>query len=87
MFKKMIVNYINSITNNDIIMFGSKNNIIVNENEASLINNYIKNNYEEILYGNNIKTKAFLENNFSQEKSTKIFNLLIENKKRYKNYL
>ena len=87
MFKKMIVNYINSITNNDIIMFGSKNNIIVNEKEASLINYYIKNNYEEILYGNNIKTKAFLENNFTQEKSTKIFNLLIENKKRYKNYL
>ena len=83
----MIVNYINSITNNDIIMFGSKNNIIVNEKEASLINYYIKNNYEEILYGNNIKTKAFLENNFSQEKSNKIFNLLIENKKIYKNYL
>ena len=42
MFKKMIVNYINSITNNDIIMFGSKNNIIVNEKEAYLINSYIK---------------------------------------------
>ena len=41
MFKKMIVNYINSITNNDIIMFGSKNNIIVNEKEPSNLTKFL----------------------------------------------
>ena len=77
MFKKMIVNYINSITNNDIIMFGSKNNIIVNEKEASLINYYIKNESlgngtPKERYKNNIEAIKILkkcenENRFANE--------------------
>ncbi len=86
MFKNIIKQYINSISVSDVIMFGHRENIMISNNEASLIVRYIKDNWESILY-NNLDITLFLKNNFNKEKALKINKLFIEYKKKYQNYL
>ncbi|MBQ4634631.1 MAG: DUF2624 family protein [Bacilli bacterium] len=87
MFKNVIKRYINIITINDVIMFGAKENINVSQEEANIILNHLKNNWENIIYGNEKEVKRFLNNNFDHIKSEQIFRLFLEYKKKYRNYL
>lgn len=87
LFKNVIKRYINIITINDVIMFGAKENINVSQEEANIILNHLKNNWENIIYGNEKEVKRFLNNNFDHIKSEQIFSLFLEYKKKYRNYL
>lgn len=46
---KLIKNYINKMTLNDINKFLDKENIIINSNDINIIYIYIKNNIDDIL--------------------------------------
>lgn len=87
MFKNVIKHYINIITINDVIMFGKQENIEVSIDEAKIVLQYLKEDWENIIYGSEIKVKAFLNNIFDEEKCEKIFKLFLAYKKRYRNYL
>ena len=87
MFKNLIKHYINIITINDIIMFGEKENIHVNAEEADIVLKYLKTNWENIIYGNEYEVRKFLDKNFDTKRSNKIFELCLIYKKRYSNYL
>ena len=87
MFKNVIKRYINIITINDVIMFGKQENIDVSNEEATIVLNHLKTNWENIIYGDEMKVKDFLISNFDKEKSEKVFKLFLAYKKKYRNYL
>jgi len=49
MFYNLIINYIKNLNKNDILNFGLKNNINLNDKEIDYIYNIIKNNYLDLL--------------------------------------
>lgn len=87
MFKNMIRHYINIITINDVIMFSKQENIAISNKEANIVLNYLKNNWESIIYGNEKDVQNFLNDNFDENRKDQIFNLFLAYKKRYRNYL
>lgn len=87
LFKNIIEHYINIIDINDVIMFAKKENIEISEKEAKIVLNYLKNNWQNVIYGSDEITKNFLRENFAKEKCHKIYCLLLAYKKKYRNYL
>ena len=87
MFKNMIRHYINIITINDVIMFSKQENIAISNKEANIVLNYLKNNWESIIYGNETDVQNYLNDNFDENRKDQIFNLFLAYKKRYRNYL
>ena len=87
MFKNMISNYINQISINDVVDFASKNGIILNEKEANIIYNYVKNDYNTIIYGNSDVIFEKLSHDFSSDKIEKMKYLLNFYKNKYRFYL
>lgn len=87
MFKNMIRHYINIITINDVIMFSKQKNIAISNKEANIVLNYLKNNWESIIYGNEKDVQNFLNDNFDENRKDQIFNLFLSYKKKYRNYL
>lgn len=83
----IIKNYVLKIKCEDIIAFGCKNSIYVDKNEALIILKYLKNNWEELLYGNPLPIINKLEDEIGKTKCDKISNLLYFYKDKYKNYL
>lgn len=79
---KLIKNYINNLKIKDIKDFALKNDILINDNEADYLFNIVKNNYQELIYGNpntifkNIKDKI---NDDSYQKIIKLY-FLYKNK-------
>ena len=79
---KLIKNYINNLKIKDIKDFALKNDILINDNEADYLFNIVKNNYQELIYGNpnaifkNIKDKS---NDDSYHKIIKLY-FLYKNK-------
>ena len=71
---------------NDVIMFSKKENIRLNDNEYLNIYNYIKSNWY-IIINDEEKVKEYLNNNFSSDKSEKIYQIFLKYKKRYSAYL
>ena len=85
MFYKLIINYINKLTKEDIIIFSNKNNINLNNNELDYIYNKIKKDYLILLSDNyeiafNDAKKFINENNLK-----KIYNLFIDYRNKYLN--
>lgn len=80
-------NYIGKITENDIEMFAVKNNIVLNPTEIEILYTHVKKNYEVLLYGDSSPIFADLKNHLQAENYSKIYDLYIEYKQRYKNYL
>jgi len=79
---KLIENYINKLTKEDIIKFSIKNNVVLNDIEVSYLYNIIKEKYKIILDGD---TSIFndIKNNINE----KAYNKIIDLYSIYKNYL
>lgn len=86
MIEKFILNYIDKIKKEDIINFGNKYNINLNSSETEFIFNNIKNNWQELIYGNPIAIFNELKK-ISPSNYQKIEELYVEFKNKYKNYL
>lgn len=86
MIEKFIINYIEKIKKEDIIDFGLKYNINLNNTETDFIYENIKKNWRELVYGN--PTTIFNElKKISPSNYQKIEELYIEFKNKYQNYL
>lgn len=86
MIEKFIINYIEKIKKEDIIDFGLKYNINLNNTETDFIYENIKKNWRELVYGNS--TPIFNElKKISPSNYQKIEELYIEFKNKYKSYL
>ncbi|MBQ8892764.1 MAG: DUF2624 family protein [Bacilli bacterium] len=87
MFNKIIDNYIKNLNKNDILLFGQNNNIELSNSELNYIYNEIKNNYKILLSNNYMevfnKAKDYIDN----EKLKKIYNLFINYRLKYNNFL
>ncbi len=82
-----IKNYIDKISVQDILNFGLENDIILSKDEGELLHFYLKNNWEELLYGDSHPIIRKIENKFGKAKGEKIINLFFIYKERYKDYL
>ena len=87
MYKSIIKNYIKKINVEDVLNFSLKNNINLSEVEANIILNYIKQDYETIIYGDPKNIFDELKTKLDKENYIKIINLYYEFKEKYKNYL
>lgn len=87
MFSKLIVNYIKKLTKNDIIEFSKKEDILLNNNEIDIIYNYIKNDYNTLLYEDSTNIFNELKRKINSNSYYKIKNLFDEYKLKYKKYL
>ena len=86
MIEKFIINYIEKMKKEDIIDFGLKYNINLNNTETDFIYENIKKNWRELVYGNS--TPIFNElKKISPSNYQKIEELYIEFKNKYKSYL
>lgn len=87
MIEKLIENYVNKLSYNDIDLFGRKNNIILTDEEIIYLYKTIKKNWKIILYDNPAEILNEAKQTFNNEKYAKIESLLYEYKEKYKNYL
>lgn len=87
MFNKIIENYINKLNKNDILIFAQNNNINLTNLELDYIYNEVKNNYKILL--SNDYTIVFDKANqyIDKDKLKKIYNLFMDYRFKYKNYL
>lgn len=83
----IIKNYVEKINYEDIIRFGGKNNITVDKDESLILLDYLKNNWEEFLYGDPLPIIRKLEGEIGKTKCEKISELLFYYKDKYINYL
>ncbi len=84
---KLIKNYISKITKTDILEFAKKNDINLNDNELEYIYNIIKNQYQEILYGDFNNIFKNLKNNINNDSYQKIVKLFFIYKEKYQSFL
>ena len=68
----LIENYIKQISKQDILEFASKNNIQLEKQEQDILYHYLKNNWQDLLYGNSRSIFKELEEKLGSEK----FNIL-----------
>ncbi|MBQ9181667.1 MAG: DUF2624 family protein [Bacilli bacterium] len=87
MYKSIIKNYIKKLNVEDVLNFSLKNNINLSEVEANIILNYIKQDYETIIYGDPKNIFNELKTKLDKENYIKIINIYYEFKEKYKNYL
>ena len=86
MYLKIISNYINKLTKDDIILFGFKNDIILNPTEVDYLFITIKNDYKILLSDNYMELFNKSKNYIDNKKLKKIYNLFIDYRHKYKNY-
>ena len=84
---QLIKNYINKLTIQDINNIANKNNINLNDYELNFIYNQIKNNYNDLLYGDSTNIFNELKNNVSSDNYYKIMELYTKYKQRYQSLL
>ena len=72
MHRLLIENYIKQISKTDIERFGQQNNIILNEQDIDILYHYLKNNWQDLLYGNSNRVFTELEEKFGSEKFSTI---------------
>lgn len=84
---KLIKNYINKLTKNDIVLFAEKNNIILSNQELDYIYYIVKNNYKEIIYNNHDNIFKELKNNVEISNYNKIVHLFKVYKNKYQSFL
>jgi len=85
--KRLIQKYINKITENDIEMFAAGNNIKLNSHEKSVVYHFVKNHYNDLVYGNSNLVFNSLKQELSSENYNKIYYLFNSYKEKYKHYL
>ena len=85
--KYVIKKYIDKIDIYDIIKFGCDNGILVDEDEASILMFYLKNNWEDLIYGNPTPIIKDIKLKIGEGKTKKIEKLFYIYKDKYSNYL
>ena len=87
MVNRLIEQYVNRMTKDDILMFATKNGIELNDKELKIIYNHIKKDWKTIVYGNPREILDDIKLNFDDITYNKIENLYINFKEKYKGYL
>lgn len=87
MQENLINNYIAKMTINDVYSFASKQGINLNDNEASIIYNKIKNNYKTIIYGDASNIFNDVKGKISDNTYIKMEQLYRTFKEKYRDYL
>ncbi|MEG0026268.1 MAG: DUF2624 family protein [Bacilli bacterium] len=87
MILRLITEYVNKITLNDVYNFANQNGIFLKNIEAELIFNYIKNDWYTLIYGNPQMIFNDIKNKIDYETYTKVEQLYFYFKEKYKNYL
>ena len=83
----IIKDYLNKIDISDITYFGIKNGITLSNDEALILLSYLKNNWEDILYGDPSPIISEIKSYFGNTKGEEIIKLFYFYKNKYKNYL
>lgn len=84
---RLIKNYINKLTINDINNFAYQNGILLNEYELDYVYKLIKNNWYILIYGDATNIFNELKSKVNNETYTKIERLYKNYKEKFKNYL
>lgn len=87
MVNRLIEQYVNRMTKDDILRFATKNGIELNDKELKIIYNHIKKEWKTIVYGNPREILDDIKMNFDDITYNKIENLYINFKEKYKGYL
>ena len=83
---KLLKNYIEKLTLDEIKNFGIKKGINISDTEYQFILDLIQKNFEDLII-NEDKYLAMIENIINQKEFEKIKKLYFEYKNKYKNYL
>lgn len=84
---KLIKNYINNLKIKDIKDFALKNDILINDNEADYLFNIVKNNYQELIYGNPNTIFKNIKDKINDDSYHKIIKLYFLYKNKYQHLL
>lgn len=87
MIDKIVKEYINHLSYKDVLLFASKNNITISDNEAKIICKYIVNNWYTLIHGDTTNIFNNLKQEVSQNTYVKCQQLFKEYYLKYKNYL
>lgn len=68
MHRILIENYIKQISKQDIVMFANKNNVNLLKKDVDILYHYLKNYWQELLYGDALKVFTKLEYELGSEK-------------------
>ena len=83
----IIKEYIDKITVGDILKFGLENNVNLELEDAEVLSFYLKNNWEDLLYGSPLPIIKKIEDKLGKTKCKIISDLFYMYKEKYKNYL
>ena len=87
MYEAIVENYVNSLTPNDVYLFASKNNIILNDQEFDYVYKTIKNNYKFFLGNDYMLIFNEAKNFLRKENYDKILNLYLSYREKYQDIL
>ena len=87
MIEKLIGEYVNRMTLNDVKNFAKENSINLKNKEAELIFQYIKNDWHTLVYGNPRPILDEIKNKMDLDTYHKAEKLYIHFKEKYQNYL
>lgn len=75
MHRLLIENYIKQSSKQDIKAFALKHNILLKEEDVDILYHYLKNNWQDLLYGNSRSVFEELEEKLGTEKFNVLKNL------------
>ncbi len=87
MLKHYIEKYVNNMSINDVIEFGSKNGVSLTDMEAKIIFDTIKSDWETIVFSDHNIVLNKVRSNLSTDLCSKINDLIITYKEKYKQLL
>lgn len=87
MIERIIFQYVNKITKQDILDFANKKRITLTDDELEFIFYQVKNNWKTIIFSNPSKIFNELSHKTTPQKYKQIEDLYFEFKNKYKNYL
>ncbi len=85
--KFIIKEYIDKITTQDILRFGLENGVSLEKEDADILYFYLKNNWEDLLYGSPLPIISKIEDKLGKTKCKIISDLFYMYKEKYKDYL
>ena len=83
MYEAIVENYVKTLTPNDVYLFASKNNIILNDQEFDYVYKTIKNNYKFFLGSDYMLIFNEAKNFLRKENYDKILNLYLSYREKY----
>ena len=87
MKEKLIKNYIDKLTTNDIKNFAKENDIILDNQQIKYIYNLIQKNWQTLIFGNPTNIFNDLRTKLPQDTYNKLYSLYQTYKNKYSHYL